>query len=72
MRIRAKYVGSGESNLTTNNDYDVIGFARDGGGNSFGVVIDDNGDIKYTTGINNTATWDLLSVETVTGLQVYP
>ena len=71
MRIRVKYVGTGATGVTTNAEYDVLGFVD--GGSKRAVIIDDSGDIRFTSGdITNTAEWDLVSVSVVGGIQVYP
>lgn len=60
---------SGESNLTTNQDYIVLGFLSAG----TGVIIDDNGDTYLNSNdFRDGSKWQLLSVTDIGSVQLFP
>ena len=73
MIIKVKYIGTGEGGsapLTQNNIYTVI--ALPNAGSTF-TVLDDNGAL-YQTGtiFGSVANWQLVSIETVGNINIYP
>ena len=68
MLIKAKYVGNGESNLTVNQDYVVLGFY-----DRRLIIIDDNG-VLYRTiqDYDNAAQWQLVSVNVIGSISIFP
>lgn len=72
MILIVKYVGSGETNFTVNNDYAVVNF-EGSGNNAFGWMINDLGNlVKTNQNINNPAEWQLVSVQYGGCVSVYP
>ncbi len=72
MLIKVKYIGTGEGGaaLTLNSVYTVIAFP--GFASQF-TLLDDNGSLYQTSTIfGSTANWQLVSIETVGAVQIYP
>ena len=68
MIIKAKWINSvSYPNMTNGNDYLVWG-AINGGCQT----IDDNGAVFAAPGLENTSFWQLVSIETVGQVQIFP
>ena len=70
MLIKVKYVGTSDPSLTVNNIYTVIALPNAG---SVFSILDDNGD-PYQTGsiFSSTLNWQLVSIDVVGNVQLYP
>lgn len=74
MKIRIKYVGTDESNVTVNSIYTVLGVVTTTGGEAAAVIVNDLGEPRVTKTISDASRWQLVSVETEVGKpeQIYP
>ena len=74
MKIRIKYVGTDENNVTVNSIYTVLGVVTTTGGEASAVIVNDLGEPRVTKTISDTSRWRLVSVETEVGKpeQIYP
>ena len=71
MLVKLKYIGTDETGLTQNNVYPALAIV-DVGGAPHAVIIDDAG-VPYSTKIiADTTRWELVSVETIGAVYIYP
>ena len=75
MLVKVKYVGEGEFNihpdLTLDATYTLLNFDGSVPSELHAIII--NGSVpKLVIGLGDTNIWQLVSVTTVTGLQVFP
>lgn len=70
MIMKIKYIGSSETGLTVNNEYFVL--ALEPTPNPVAIILNDAGVPYKTFAINNTAEWQVVSVEYSGLVTVYP
>jgi hypothetical protein len=69
--IKIKYVGSDESNVTVNQVYTVLGLTQVGG-DAAAIIINDLDEPRITKTISDVARWELVSVDYVGSVHLFP
>lgn len=71
MLVKVKFKGTTDSLFTHDQIYILVGVAQDSSA-AGGVAISDGGALVPTGDLSNPAVWELVSVEAIGPLQVYP
>ena len=76
MIVKLKYVGDGANDrypeLVLNKVYTAVSIGAFSVNEPMAVIIDEDGRLKGVIGLPNPDYWELVSVETIGSVQIYP